>query len=198
MRGGIIGAAECFERNISSSDRTRRQSSGAKLISLDEATGIPARSFLEEFLREQLATFAERHAHFSALLIQVDQLDHFRITRGPGVVPTILRVVAQTIENSLRPSDLVGCWTENQFLAILMECKDSEIGNMANRIKKMIGQSEVEWWGDTFSVTASFGGAGSQSEDTLESLVGRAEQSLPALPEGIAAGGNGVTKVSSD
>lgn len=193
-RGGVIGVAECFEKNISSSDRTRRQSTDAKLISLDEVTGIPARSFVEQFLREQLVIFADRHAPISVLLIQVDQLDHFRITRGPGVVPTILRVVAQTIENSLRPSDLVGRWTEDQFLAILMECKDSEVGSVANRIKKMIDQSEVEWWGDKFSVTATFGAAGTQLEDTPELLVGRAEQSLL---ESIAAGGNGVTAVTS-
>lgn len=194
VRGGIIGAAECFETNTSSSDRTRRQSAGAKLISLDDVTGIPARSFVEQFLRERLAILGERHAYFSVLLIQVDQLDHFRISRGPGVVPTILRVVAQTIENSLRPSDLVGRWAENQFLAILMECKDSEVGSVADRIRKMINQSEVEWWGDKFSLTATFGGAGSHPEDTLELLVGRAEQSLM---ESIAAGGNGVTTATS-
>lgn len=83
-RGGVIGVAECFEKNISSSDRSRRQSADAKLISLDEVTGIPARSYMEQFLGEQLVIFAERHAHLSVLLIQVDKLDHFRVTRGPG------------------------------------------------------------------------------------------------------------------
>jgi two-component system cell cycle response regulator len=189
VRGGIIGVAECFEKNISSSDRTRRQTAGAKLISLDEVTGIPAQSFIEPHLREQLAIFAERDAHIGILLIRVDQLDHFRRTRGPGVVPTILRVVAQTIENSLRPSDLVGCWTENQFLALLMECKESEVGKVANRIRTMIGKSEVEWWGDKFCVTATFGEAGNQPEDTVELLVGRAEQSLL---ENFAAGADGA------
>lgn len=75
-----------------------------------------------------------------------------------------------------------------------MDCKDSEVGNVANRIKKMINESEVEWWGDRFSVTAAFGGAGSRPEDTPELLVGRAEQ---ALRESIAAGANGVSAVTS-
>jgi diguanylate cyclase (GGDEF)-like protein len=122
--------------------------------------------------------------------MQIDQLDQFRATRGPGVVPTILRVVAHSIENSLRPTDLVGCWSENQFIAVLTECKESEVERVANRIRKMIGQSEVEWWGDKFSVTAAFGGAGSRSDDTLELLVERAEKSLI---ESISAGGNRVT-----
>jgi len=189
-RGSIIGAAECFEKNISASDGTRRRSAAASLECLDGVTGIPARTFMELQLREQLTVFAERHAPFGVVLMQIDQLDQFRATRGPGVVPTILRVVAHSIENSLRPTDLVGCWSENQFLAVLTECKESEVERVANRIRKMIGQSEVEWWGDKFSVTAAFGGAGSRPDDTLELLVERAEKSLI---ESISAGGNRVT-----
>ena len=90
----------------------------------------------------------------------------------------------------MRPTDLVGCWRENQFLAVLTECKESEVESVANRIRKIIGQSQIEWWGDKFSVTAAFGGAGSRPEDTLELLVERAGKSLI---ESISMGGNRVT-----
>jgi diguanylate cyclase (GGDEF)-like protein/PAS domain S-box-containing protein len=189
-KGGIIGVAECFEKNITASDRTRRQGPVVGLECLDAMTGIPARSFMDTHLREQLTVFAERQSQFAVLLVQVDTMDHVRAARGPSVVPTVLRVVAQTIENSLRPTDLVGCWSENRFLALLMECRETDIGGVANRIRKMIGKSEIEWWGDTFSVTASFGGTGSRPEDTLELLMERAEGSLM---ESMAAGGNCVT-----
>jgi diguanylate cyclase (GGDEF)-like protein/PAS domain S-box-containing protein len=190
VRGGVIGAAECFEKNISASERTRRRTAAADLECLDGVTGIPPPAFTELRLREQLAAFNERHAPFGILLAQVDWVDKFRTTRGPGVVPNILRVVAQTIENSLRPTDLVGCWFEDRFLALLPDCKESEVQGVANRIRKMVEKSEVEWWGDKFSVTAAFGGAGSRPGDTLELLMQRAEKSLM---ESISAGGNHVT-----
>jgi hypothetical protein len=57
----------------------------------------------------------------------------------------------------------------------------------------MIEQSEVEWWGDKFSVTAAFGGTGSRAGDDLETLVERAEKSLV---ESIDGGGNRVTLVA--
>ena len=117
---------------------------------------------------------------------------NFATTRGPGVVPTILRVVARTIENSLRSTDLVGCWSENQFLVVLMECKEAEVERVAHRIMKMICQSEVEWWGDTIPVTAAFGGAGNRPGDTLELLVGRAGK---CLVRSLAEGGNRVTVI---
>jgi diguanylate cyclase (GGDEF)-like protein len=119
-------------------------------------------------------------------------MDHLRATRGPGVVPTILRVVARTIENSLRTTDLVGCWSENQFLVVLMECKEIEVARVAHRIMKMIGQSEIEWWGDAIPVTAAFGGAGSRPGDTLELIAGRAGKSLL---RSITEGGNRVTLI---
>jgi diguanylate cyclase (GGDEF)-like protein/PAS domain S-box-containing protein len=189
-RGGVIGVAECFERNISASERTRRQIPAAELGCIDAIIGIPTRTFMETQVREQLTLYAERHVPFAVLLMQVDQLDQVRAARGPSVVPATLRVVAQTIENSLRPTDAVGCWSDHQFLALLMQCRGTDVESVANRIRKMIAQSEIEWWGDKFSVTSSLGGAGIRVEDTPELLVERAEKSLA---QSIAAGGNLVT-----
>jgi hypothetical protein len=56
----------------------------------------------------------------------------------------------------------------------------------------MICQSEVEWWGDTISVTAAFGGAGSRPGDTLELLVARAGK---CLARSLVEGGNRVTVI---
>jgi diguanylate cyclase (GGDEF)-like protein/PAS domain S-box-containing protein len=192
-RGTVIGAAECFEQNLSASERTRRKTAPGRLVCLDEVTGLPSKSSMEADLREHLTVFAERHADFGILLIEVDQLDLLRATRGPSVVPSILRVVSHSIENCLRPTDVVGAWSNHRFLAVLAECREADLEAVANRIRKMIGQSEVEWWGDRFAVTAALGGAGCRAEDTLELLVERSEQSLL---ESASAGGNRVTVVS--
>ena len=192
-RGAVVGASESFERNRSASDWTRRQAMYADFGCLDSVTGLAAQSFMETQLRENLITFAEHNIPFGILLIQVDHLDQFRATRGPGVVPTILRVVAQSLENCLRPTDLVGCWGENQFLAVLMECRESEVVRVGERVRRMIGMAEMEWWGDKFSVTSPLGGAGCRAEDTVELLIERATASLQ---ESIEKGGNCVVVLS--
>lgn len=188
--GLVIGAAESFERNRSASDWTRRQAALADLSCLDALTGIAAQSAIETQLREHLASHAEKHVPFGILLIQVDRMDQFRATRGPGVVPSILRVVAQSVENCVRPTDEVGLWGENQFLVILLECRESDVALVGERVRKTIGRSEIEWWGDKFSVTSPLGGAGCRAGDDVESLVARAEGSLR---ESIEKGGNCVT-----
>jgi PleD family two-component response regulator len=53
----------------------------------------------------------------------------------------------------------------------------------------MVSTSEIKWWGDEWSVTASFGGATVQAGDSCESVLERAEKSLA---ESIASGGNHV------
>jgi diguanylate cyclase (GGDEF)-like protein/PAS domain S-box-containing protein len=188
-QGLVIGAAESFDRNLSASDWTRRQAGLADFGCLDSATGILAKGFMHTHIRENLTTFAEHGVPFGVLILQVDGMEDLRSSRGPGALPTISRVVAQTAENCLRPTDLVGRWSENEFLAVLMECRESQVERVGVRMRKMVAQSEVEWWGDKFSVTCSFGGAACRSGDTLDTLVERAEASLM---ESITAGGNRV------
>jgi diguanylate cyclase (GGDEF)-like protein/PAS domain S-box-containing protein len=186
-RGVVVGASESFEKNRSASDSTRRQSGPPSLSCLDSITGVATQSLLETQIREHLIAYADSGIHFGVLLVQLDQL---RASRGPGVIPTTLRIVAQTLENCLRPTDIVGTWGENQFISLLPECRESEVVLVGERVRRMIGRSEIEWWGDTFSVTSPVGGAGVRPGDTLELLIARAEASIH---ESIVNGGNCVT-----
>lgn len=188
--GTVVGASESFEKNRSASDWTRRQSGTPDLSCLDAVTGVAAQSYMETQVREHLVTYNDCNVPFGILLVQVDQLDQLRASRGPGVLPSILRIVAQTVSNCLRPTDLIGCWGQNQFIAILMECRESEVAMVGERIRRMICRSEIEWWGDLFSVTSPVGGAGVRPGDTFELLMARADASIQ---ESIANGGNCVT-----
>jgi two-component system cell cycle response regulator len=192
-RGAVVGAAGSFEKNRSASEWSRRQSVYADLGCLDAMTGVAARSFMETQLREHLTTFAEHNLPFGILLIQIDHMDQYRATRGPGVAHSILRIVAQSVENCVRPTDVVGCWDENQFIAILLQCRESEVALVGERVRRMICQSEIEWWGDKFSVTSPVGGAGCRPGDSMELLIARAAASVK---ESIGKGGNCVTVLS--
>jgi diguanylate cyclase len=145
---------------------------------------------MEAHLQESIKRFQADHTRFGVLVMETDRMDHFRTSCGPGVVAAIHRVVAQTVANSLRPTDTIGCWTEHQFVILLTECRESMVGKVGDRIRKMVAKSEIEWWGDKFSLTASFGGTECREGDTLELLIERAEKSLA---ESVVAGGNCAT-----
>ncbi len=192
-RGEVIGAAESFEKNRSASEWSRRQSGIVDVSCLDGITGLASKSSMETRLGECLTTFEEHNIPFSILLVQVDQLEQFRSSRGPGVVPTILHIVAPSLENCVRPTDMVGCGGQNQFIAILVEGMQSGVVLVGERVRKMISRAEIEWWGDTFSITSPVGGAGCPPGDKIETIMARA---AAFLKKSIAQGGNCVTALS--
>jgi diguanylate cyclase (GGDEF)-like protein/PAS domain S-box-containing protein len=190
--GKVVGVVESFDESFAASERTRRQARLADFGCLDEVTGLPLESFMETQLREHLDLFSKHHVLFGVLLIQIDQMEAHRARFGPGVVQDIRRVITNTVEQALRPTDLLGLWTENQFIALLAECNAAGLERAGERIRADVSHSKVEWWGDSISVTCALGGANCREGDTAYLLVGRAERSLQ---ESIRQGGNRVTAV---
>lgn len=188
--GTIIGAAESFEEDISASDWNRRHDKLADYGCLDLLTGALNPALTLAHLRECLATYGDHRVPLSILLIEVDRIDHLRAAYGAAVISHVLRITAQTIENSLRPTDFLGRYGDHRFLAVLPECAQDEVESAAERLKRMVALSEIRWWGDEWSITASFGGTSARASDTIESIVERAEAALGAS---LQTGGNRIS-----
>jgi diguanylate cyclase (GGDEF)-like protein/PAS domain S-box-containing protein len=188
--GTVIGAAESIDESLSASEWDRRQSKLANYGCLDPATGVLTHDLIISRLREAVATYAEARVPFGVLAVKVDGMDQLRSSYGGAVIAPVLRVIATSLENSLRPTDFLGRISESGFLAILTECGSAELPRAAERIKKTVSTSEVEWWGDRWPVMVSIGGAVVIPGDTLDLLLARATK---ALERSVDAGGNRVT-----
>ncbi len=180
--GSIIGIAESFDEQNFASDRERNRHTLAAHGCMDETTGVPNHEFTGFHLSKNFASFTRYHLPFGVLAIQVDQLEHFRAAYGRPAGDAVLRVVAQTMRNAFRPSDFLGRWTEDQFLAILINCGDPGVEQTWVRIRKMVTCAGLRWWSDELSVTTSVGYATAQAGDTIESLLHRAQSSLEQSP----------------
>ncbi len=177
-RGAIIGAVESFEENISVSDWERRQGKLAAYGCLDRASGVLNHAMMQSHLREMLGTFSEHPVPFAVLCVALDQLETIKTRHGPGAVASLLRIVGQTLEHSLRPTDSIGRWQENEFLAILQECTAAEARKTAERLRRMVAGAKIEWWGDLLPITLSIGGTEVRNGDTDEEMVRRAEAGM--------------------
>jgi len=178
--GTVIGAAESFEESLTVSSWDRRQGKLAVFGCIDEESGVFNREYVLFQVRENLDTFNRYRIPFSVLCMQVDQINRLQSACGIRAVAAIQRAIAQTLGNSLRPTDLLGRLSDRTFLAVLTECKANEIEGVAKRLVKMVTYAEVSWWGEKLSVTASFGGTASAQGDTADSMVSRAEEALRA------------------
>jgi diguanylate cyclase (GGDEF)-like protein/PAS domain S-box-containing protein len=186
--GSIIGIAESFDEQKFESDRDRNRNTLAAHGCMDEVTDIPSHDFTRFRLSENLAGFARYHLPFGVIAIQVDRLENLRANYGRQAGDAVLRVVAQTMVNAFRPSDFLGRWTEDQFLAILINSGDSGVEHTWERIRKMVTCAGLRWWSDELSVTTSVGYATAQAGDTLDSLLNRAQSSLRQSSANQAAG----------
>jgi diguanylate cyclase (GGDEF)-like protein/PAS domain S-box-containing protein len=185
--GAIIGAAESFEESIALAEWDRRQTKLATYGCIDEASGVLNHGVMQSHIGENIRLFEEHRVPFSILCMELDHLDKVQARDGSGVIGAILRIVGQTLENTIRPTDYLGRWQSNQFLAILTECSGNEIETASERLRRMVNASKIAWWGDRVTVTISVGATVVKHGDTVEALVLRAEH---ALRESIAEGGN--------
>jgi diguanylate cyclase (GGDEF)-like protein/PAS domain S-box-containing protein len=174
----IIGIVESFDEQKFASEWDRDLNTLAEHGCMDETSGVPNHEFTRFHLTENLASFARYHLPFGVIAIQVDRLEHFRATYGRPAGDAVLRVVAQTMKNAFRPTDFVGRWADDQFLAILINCGGHGVEKTWQRIRKMATCAGLRWWSDELSVTTSVGYAIAQAEDTIDSLLNRAQSSL--------------------
>jgi diguanylate cyclase (GGDEF)-like protein/PAS domain S-box-containing protein len=182
-QGSVIGAVAIFEDEhepavSDPSEDTPRQGC------VDENTGVANHVMMQSHLREALATFAEMRVPFGVLRLRIERLEHFRASFGPEAASSLLRVVARTLESALWRTDCIGRWADDEFLIILNGCRDDALYPVRERMRRMLANDAIEWWGERRSLPLSIGQATAQAGDTADSLLERTQQSLEAAAAG--------------
>ena len=191
--GRMQGAAELFEEMIKRTPNDRRHNKLAVAGAVDQLTGLLNHSMILAHLQEALSLHKVYPVPFCALCVSIDGVTRIRERFGQAAVDATLHVVGQTLESALRPTDHVGRWLQQEFLAILTECNESDVVRVGERLRKMAQRAHVSWWGDTWSVTISIGAAQVQDMDTVGGMMRRAEE---GMRKSIAGGGNQIVVVT--
>ncbi len=190
QHGSILGAASSFDVLRSGLARSRRQSTLAIHGCLDEVTGVPNQSFTKFHLRENLASFAEYQVPFSIVLVQIENFDRFKAAYGHEATMAILEAVVESVRNSIRPTDFLGRWAEDQFLAIALSCTNSGLEKITERMRKIFGRLKLHWWGDELLITTRLGPASVHAGDSVEMLLQRGLDALAQSSSGASSDHN--------
>lgn len=177
-RGGIMGAAESFQERILMPDLYVHPNERAVHDCVDPLTGISDRHSTLSHVRAGIADFMENHNPFGVLGVVIDNLDQIRLSHGNQAARAVMRVVAQTLHRNLRPADVVGCWLEDGFVALVVDCPADGLARVGEMLRRVLSTSSVPWWGDQVSFTVSIAGAGVRAGDTADSLLSRVEAAL--------------------
>jgi len=173
--GAAVATAQSFDQQRFATASGPAPPSPAAHAGLDPAAEVPNNSYARLQLQESLTAFVDYHLPFGVILIQVDHLGEFRAAYGRPAGDAILRVVAQTVRNSLHSGDFLGRWADDQFLVVLPNCSSVGVQLSADRLARLVSRPKVQWWGDEHSVTTTVGRALVREGDSIELLLERAK-----------------------
>jgi len=199
MHGSIVGAVEVFAEQQPTASPDHREDSLNLPGCFDEVTGVASQVMMQSLLRQTVATFSEVQVPFGILFFRLEGLENFRARFGTPAASSLLRVVAHTLEGALWRTDFVGRWVDDQFLVILSGCREEALNSVRERVRRMLANDGIEWWGERRWLPVSIGQATAEAGDTLESLIARAQRSLDAVSawRAQAAGAAGGSSSSS-
>jgi diguanylate cyclase (GGDEF)-like protein/PAS domain S-box-containing protein len=175
--GEIVGAVEVFNDNAANLQIIQRLEQMEKLALLDSLTGLANRRYLESVIRSRLEELRRNKWHFGVLFIDIDNFKKVNDTYGHDIGDQVLQMTSQTLDASSRYFDIIGRWGGEEFVAVIANAEEKELAEIAERMRFLVEHSMLSAPGYLF-VTISIGGAIAVADDTIESLVHRADEKL--------------------
>lgn len=162
-----------------------------RLATVDALTGLfNRRAFIETATRE----VARADRYVAPLSLLLFDLDHFKLIndkRGHASGDRVLHAVGHLLTASARDADLCARWGGEEFVVAYLSTGAEGALVAAERLRAAVEAMEVvDERGGRIPVTVSIGLAAARADDTLASLVGRADR---AMYRSKAGGRNRVT-----
>lgn len=151
------------------------------LATTDGLTGLHNRRYLDTVLFSELRRTLRYKAPLSIVLLDIDRFKAVNDTYGHVVGDAVLRGVAELIMRHARATDVAARYGGEEIVLVLPHTDARGAGELAERLRKQIGQATHSHGGVTFRVTASFGiatyDAGPQALNP-EELLRQADEAL--------------------
>jgi diguanylate cyclase (GGDEF)-like protein/PAS domain S-box-containing protein len=175
-RSRIVGAVEVFSNNQTLMKMRRRVSQLEQTVVYDALTMIGNRKHIELKLKTALQEYQQNRMAFGILFIDIDHFKSFNDTYGHITGDKVLRAVANTLRYNLRETDTCGRWGGEEFLAIVFNVNAELLKGIAEKLRFLVAQTGIQAGDETPQVTISIGGTLICPDDTLESLIDRADK----------------------
>ncbi len=176
----VIGAAEIFSDNYSSQDLTRKLRELEHMALLDPLTKLGNRRYGEMNLTSKLRELKRYGWTFGILFIDIDKFKDVNDTHGHDAGDRVLRLIAATINNSLRSSDVVSRWGGEEFVAFVANVDEGKLRHVAEKIRMLVERSTVTLNGKDSNITISIGATLARKKDTARGVIKRADSLMYA------------------
>ena len=156
---------------------TQKAAQAALQATTDALTGAYNRHHLRQRL-EQL--FSERGNSVHLMMIDADHFKSINDTLGHLVGDRVLIEIANRLQIALRPNDLLARYGGEEFCVVLPDIEDAAASAIAERLRNAIQNQPIEGR----PVTVSIGLSKKSEQDSISSLMERADLALYKAKEG--------------
>jgi len=164
----------------------------------DVLTGVPNRKSFDVELKTRAAEALDKGKPLSLIMIDIDHFKVFNDTFGHQVGDQVLRLVARTLGEGLKPSEMLARYGGEEFSVIVPNAKLRDAEKLAEKLreriaaKDIINQSKNEKLG---RLSISLGVAQLHPGEPLDNLIERSDR---ALYRAKGAGRNTVIGIEYD
>jgi diguanylate cyclase (GGDEF)-like protein len=150
-----------------------------QLATTDPLTGLNNRKRVMGILSDFYAYYRRYEAEFSVLMLDVDHFKVVNDTYGHQAGDTVLKQVAELLNENLRNVDAAGRYGGEEFIVLLAESGVDESIQAAERIRKAVANHTFIHEDQKIQINISVGIARIHKQDRDEQkVVGRADMAL--------------------
>jgi len=147
----------------------------------DPLTGLANRAGIDFAFERLIAVQRARGGSLSCAVVDIDHFKSLNDNHGHPAGDAVLRVVARALLASVRSIDIVGRTGGDEFIVILPDADLLAAHNIADGVRSAIGSIDVRavLGPETLGgITASVGVAELGPDDTIQTLIERADRCL--------------------
>jgi len=147
----------------------------AEIATYDSLTGAYNRSTLNELLGYELERSKRKNKPLSIIFLDIDDFKSINDKYGHEKGDYVLKKVVDLMGHELRKSDRLGRWGGEEFLIMLPETNGDEAVLVAEKLREAISMGGYDI---SSAVTCSFGVATYVEDESLHSMIARADTYL--------------------
>ncbi len=146
-----------------------------KLATTDKLTNCINRYAFEDILNREVERARKYSYSLSLIIFDLDNFKEINDNHGHLKGDEVLKIVADITRNYLRETDFLCRWGGEEFLILATYTDKRQAVQLAERMRKAIESYD---FGLPFTVTASFGVTDIEPDDSIDSLLARADKAM--------------------
>lgn len=144
-------------------------------LEIDPVTGIYNQFAMNHYLKE---LHPQSESNFGIILLSLDNFNQIKEKYNQKIANKALISTAQQLTHHLRDTDLVGRYSESEFIVILGDVTQDQATRIAGRLTTLVNKKALKANRQNVALKASFGVSVSEKNSISDEVLQQADQAL--------------------